>query len=194
MVETLLYRVLSLLRCIANPRDLTGADHSSVSDRELMRMHVEALFTHDAQGRMRRVNEPGGGKAPRFFFGRTAEGNVWRFRHDLGVGLIRELELACRAESVAEKELAEQVGSRPYETLLAQDAPVKSVWAGPIDRFPRLGELPDTPGTVLVTESNLVQQASPRQRPHLGAASAALFGASPVSGTRHGGKQSAPSL
>ena len=117
-------------------------------------MHVEALFTHDAQGRMRRVNEPGGGKAPRFFFGRTAEGNVWRFRHDLGVGLIRELELACRAESVAEKELAEQVRSRPYEALLAQDAPVKSVWAGPTYRFPRLGELPDASGTVLVTESN----------------------------------------
>ena len=117
-------------------------------------MHVEALFTHDAEGRMRRVNEPGSGKAPRFFFGRTAEGNVWRFRHDLGVGLIRELELACRAESVAEKELAEQVGSRPYEALLAHDAPVKSVWAGPSYRFPHPSKLPDTPGTVLITESN----------------------------------------
>ena len=133
---------------------LTGADHSNVSDRELMRMHVEALFTHDAQGRICRVNEPGGGKAPRFFFGRTAEGNVWRFRHDLGVELIRELELACRAEAVAEKASAEQVRSRLYEALLAQDAPVKSVWAGPTYRFPRPGKVPDTPGTVLVTESN----------------------------------------
>ena len=103
---------------------------------------------------MRTVNEPGGRKASRFFLGRTAEGNVWRFRHDLSAGLIRELEFACRAEPVAEKASAEQVRSRPYEALLAQDAPVKSVWVGPTYRFPRPSELPDTPGTVLVTESN----------------------------------------
>ena len=38
--------------------------------------------------------------------------------------------------------------------MLAQDTPVQSVWEGPTYRFPRLGELPETPGTVLVTESN----------------------------------------
>ena len=51
-----------------------GVGGRSISDRELMPMHVEALFTHDAEGRMRTVNEPGGGKAPRFFFGRDGRG------------------------------------------------------------------------------------------------------------------------
>ena len=125
-----------------------------IGNRDLMRMHVEVLFTHDAEGRMRTVNEPGGGNAPRFFLGRTAEGNVWRFRHDVSAGLIRELEIACRVEAVAENASAEQVRSRPYEVLLAQDAPVQSVWAGPAYRFPRPSKFPTALGTVLVTEPN----------------------------------------
>jgi len=40
-----------------------------------MRMHIDALFTHDARGRMLRVNEPMGKTAPRFFLGRTTQGN-----------------------------------------------------------------------------------------------------------------------
>ena len=42
-----------------------------VSDRELMEIHVEALFTSEVNGRLRGINDPGGdpGPAPRFFFG-----------------------------------------------------------------------------------------------------------------------------
>ena len=29
-------------------------------DRELMLMHIDALYAHDAQGRMLRINEPNG--------------------------------------------------------------------------------------------------------------------------------------
>ena len=52
--------------------------------REMMRIQAEALFTHDLNGRLSRVNEPNGARAPRFFLGRTAQGRVWRFRDDLG--------------------------------------------------------------------------------------------------------------
>jgi hypothetical protein len=41
---------------------------------ELLRIHVETLFTHDAMGRMVRVNEPAGKAAPRFYLGRSVEG------------------------------------------------------------------------------------------------------------------------
>jgi len=44
------------------------------SDLDLLDMQVEALFTHDADGRIVAVNEPAGGPAPRFFFGRTRGG------------------------------------------------------------------------------------------------------------------------
>jgi hypothetical protein len=33
-----------------------------MNDRELMRIHVEALFTRDAAGRLLRVNEPNGAR------------------------------------------------------------------------------------------------------------------------------------
>ena len=55
-------------------------------------MHVEALFTHDARGRMCHVNELGGAMAPLFFLGLTAGGNEWRFRHDISDALRKELE------------------------------------------------------------------------------------------------------
>lgn len=37
--------------------------------KDLMRLHVEALFTRDAAGRLLVVNEPTGAAAPRFFWG-----------------------------------------------------------------------------------------------------------------------------
>ena len=48
-------------------------------------MQVEALFTTDANGRLRGINDPDGeiGPAPRFFFGHTKEGSICRFRYDL---------------------------------------------------------------------------------------------------------------
>ena len=52
-----------------------------------MRFHLEALFTMDAAGRLVSVNESGGGPAPRFFLGRTREGNVWSVRHDIDPSL-----------------------------------------------------------------------------------------------------------
>ena len=45
-----------------------------------MRIHLEVLFRHDATGRMTGVNHTEGRIAPRFFLGRTDEGNEWRFR------------------------------------------------------------------------------------------------------------------
>ena len=48
-----------------------------------MRMHVEALFTHNENLRIESINQPDNGIAPRFFFGRRIAGNLWRFRTDL---------------------------------------------------------------------------------------------------------------
>lgn len=58
---------------------------------ELLERQVEALFTHDAAGRIVRQNEPDGPAAPLYFLGRTAAGNIWRVGqgvpHDLAVRL-----------------------------------------------------------------------------------------------------------
>jgi RimJ/RimL family protein N-acetyltransferase len=123
-----------------------------ISDRELMRAHIEALFTHDAAGDLVRVNELDGAPAPRFFLGRTVEGLVRRFRHDIDDELRRELETASEDVVVRERVLDSPPDPSRYEDILARSAPVQRTWAGPAFCFPR--ELPTTIGTVLVTEEN----------------------------------------
>jgi hypothetical protein len=124
---------------------------------ELMRFHVDALYTHDANGRMLSSNEPNGARAPRFFLGTTPDGCLWRFRDDL------EPEAIHALESLAEREVATTapLDARPYESILARFAPIRSTWTGPAFAFPP--ELPDPSGAVVqITEEN-----SLLLRPHL---------------------------
>lgn len=130
------------------------------TDLELMGMHVEALFTHDARGRMVRVNEPGGKEAPRFFLGRTAQGQVWRVRSDVDDALARELAAACAAEPPAGHPPRPSDRAAEYAALLARRAPVESTWSGPAYRFPEAMALPRD--TVPVTAEN-----AEILRPHL---------------------------
>jgi RimJ/RimL family protein N-acetyltransferase len=129
-------------------------------DLALMRIQVDTLFTHDAKGRMVRVNEPDGKAAPRFFLGRTAKGKVWRFRHDIDDALARELESACRREADGDDFAVPPHGATPYEELLARAARIERRWAGPAYRFPE--KLPTSSGTVAITPENI-----DLLRPHL---------------------------
>ena len=95
--------------------------------RDLMRLHVEALFTHDANNRLLRGNEPSGAEAPRFFLGRTADGPVIRFRHDLDDDTRHELEAAA---------LESEANVARFEEILARSAPVRNTWLGPAFSFP----------------------------------------------------------
>jgi hypothetical protein len=113
-----------------------------------MRLHIDALFTHDERGRLLRVNEPGGGEAPRFFLGKTAEGVEWRVRFDVDDDLVLALESAVLADHVADH----VDDSARYERLLARAAPVRRTWAGPAFHFP--AELPRPTDVVLVTAAN----------------------------------------
>jgi RimJ/RimL family protein N-acetyltransferase len=102
-----------------------------LDDREVMELHLRALFTHDARDRLVRVNEPGGGgEAPRFVLGRTRVGNLWRFRADLPRSLINEIEPLCMDEP-AEMDSA----PRHFESYQRLLAPVRTVWMGPAYRF-----------------------------------------------------------
>lgn len=78
-----------------------GAEHGhSIAPRDLMARHVDTLFRCDEQGRLRHVNELEAPAAPRFYLGRTTQGNVWRMRHDLPASLADHLDRLCRAEPV----------------------------------------------------------------------------------------------
>lgn len=119
---------------------------------DMMRLHVEALFTLDAAGRLLAVNEPGGAEAPRFFLGRTADGNVWWFRHDVDARLADDLRALCAARPTRLELEADDAAVAPFIERLARERPVRRTWAGPAFRFP--ADLPDDDGAVRVTSGN----------------------------------------
>ena len=107
-----------------------------LTDQELMAIHVQALFTHDAHSRLLFVNEPGGrAPAPRLFFGRTRAGNLWRFRADLPESLIEELEALCADEPLGQEFHRTPRHFKTYVRLLETHAPVHKTWSGPIYHF-----------------------------------------------------------
>src|SRR5690242_16363607 len=106
------------------------------NDRDLMRLHIEALFTHDALGRLLRVNEPDGARAPRFFLGKTALGVELRFRDDVDEETKRALTAAASAELVDARAAELPVDPAPYESILARQAPIQRTETGPAFSFP----------------------------------------------------------
>ena len=117
-----------------------------------MRLHIEALFTHDANGDMVRVNEPNGAAAPRFFLGRTAEGVALRFRHDVEPAIRRAIEAACEKQLAQPRPLDMPTDPLPYQQVLDRAGPVEKTWLGSAFCIPRT-VLPTAP-TVVVTAAN----------------------------------------
>ena len=117
-----------------------------------MRLHIEALFTHDANGDMVRVNEPNGGAAPRFFLGRTAEGVVIRFRQDVERALRREMEAACEKQLAQPRPLEMPTDPLPYQQILDRAAPVQKSWIGSAFCIPPTVQ--PTARTMVVTSAN----------------------------------------
>ena len=97
---------------------------------------MRALFVHDERGRIVTRNALDGGPAPRFFLGRTADGNRWRFRDDVPDGLAATLEALSAEEPVVADLRDPPHHDARYRNLLAGHAPVGEVWAGPAYRFP----------------------------------------------------------
>src|SRR5262245_6303363 len=124
-----------------------------LTDQELMTIHVQALFTHDAHSRLLAVNEPGGGgPAPRLFFGRTRAGNLWRFRADLPGNLIEELEALCVDEPVDLELHQNPRHFEAYARLLETHSPVLGLSTGPAYLFTEWLE-PSRP-LLAITETN----------------------------------------
>jgi len=110
-----------------------------LSNLQLLEMQADALFTHDEHGRIRDVNEPEGDRAPRFFFARSTEGNIWRCRDDVAEGTVRELERLVAAEPVRDDLRAEPRSLREFLAVLrAEPGIASSAWqyTGPAYRFP----------------------------------------------------------
>lgn len=113
--------------------------HSEPSERkptnlELMHFHVQALYIQDSHSKLLAVNDWCGGVVPRFFLGRTFQGNVWRFRHDLPGELCDELRSFCIEEPLVLS--GPPVHEEEYKKILSQHDPINLTWSGPAYGFP----------------------------------------------------------
>jgi RimJ/RimL family protein N-acetyltransferase len=117
-----------------------------------MQYHVEALYTHDDDRQLVAVNEPNGAPAPRFFLGRTIDGPVCRFRHDVAPDLRQELEAAVAKELVRGDGVDSPIDPAHYERIIGRHASVQRTWTGPAFCFP--DNLPASGDAIRVTREN----------------------------------------
>jgi GNAT acetyltransferase len=117
-----------------------------------MQCHVEAEFTHDAHGCLLRVNDAGAAPAPRFFLGRTAEGDLLRFRHDLGQDARRALKAIVESHARSGQAIHAPIDPAPYQEILGRLTPAERTWTGPAFSFPN--ELPIPAGVARISEAN----------------------------------------
>jgi RimJ/RimL family protein N-acetyltransferase len=125
----------------------------TVGDLELMKLHIDALYTRDARGRLVCINEPGDKPAPRVFLGRTSAGHLLRTRADVSDAIVADVlglvEAEPRSVSLAQRPRCGDA----IEALLAGHAPIERVWTGPaycIDP----NTLPKPADTVRLTAQN----------------------------------------
>jgi len=105
-------------------------------DISLLQLHIDALFRHDASGRILTTNETDGTRAPRLFLGRTTAGNLWRFRDDLPTDLVRELDAILAKEPITDDLRHPPACLTDVSQLLGNHAPIVSIDQGPAWYFP----------------------------------------------------------
>ncbi len=109
------------------------------SDLEWMALQVEALFVADARGRLLHRRAPDApAPAPRFFFGRTRHGHLWRFGADVPARTVAELARLAAGERAGWPLERPPEREEALRARLAADAPIEHVYHGPAFRFPEL--------------------------------------------------------
>ncbi len=133
---------------------------------ELINLQVATLFVIDADGRMRYINEPGYQEselkpAPRFFLGRTLQGNIWHFRYDLPDALVNDLEQLCRTEPVPENLATYPYNGEAIRAALNQHAPITQEFRGPAYRIPDSARLPGNVMIISAATAHLLEAYFP---------------------------------
>ena len=125
---------------------------SGQSHLQLMELHINTLFRGDPDERLRIVNELDAPPAPRFFMGRTQMGNRWRFRYDLPVDVVQQLERLCQAEPVAADLTSLPRNYQTITAVLHEHAPIQNQYRGPAYWVPDTLQVPAN--VVLISETN----------------------------------------
>jgi GNAT superfamily N-acetyltransferase len=124
-----------------------------ITDLCLLEIQADALFTHDPQGRICYVNEPDGDRAPRFFFARSREGNLWRFRDDLTDTIVEQLERLARSEPISSDLTSAPRHLDAFVRVLSGDSGEPAVHSGPEYVFPI--EIAEPEGVMPITRADI---------------------------------------
>lgn len=129
----------------------------NLSDHELMTLHCKTLFCLDDNNRLRTINEPGYPEPPRFWMGRTLQGNQWHFHHALPATTAAALEELCQAEPIA-TDLCQPPQTAPaIKAVLAKDAPISGEYRGPAYWVPQGAGMPDQATMITAANAELLR-------------------------------------
>lgn len=112
---------------------------------ELMNIQAEALYVHDQNGRITTTNEYNNRPAPRFFWGHTSNGSVFRFRSDIPNHVVHDI-LQIMDRDNPTKQLTNVINE------LEKDQGINGIWVGPAFVFNEI--IMDYTDATLVTEEN----------------------------------------
>lgn len=105
--------------------------HPNSSAIDLMSVHRTTLFRQDTNNRLGAVNEPGFPDPPRFWMGRTVQGNQWHFHYALPPETVAAVEVLCQAEPVAQNLRQPPQHVDTIKITLGHDTPIRSDYRGP---------------------------------------------------------------
>jgi hypothetical protein len=99
--------------------------------------------------------------------GRTLNGNVWHFRHDLPDELVRKLEVICRSEPIAVNLTHQPHTAMQIHAALDARGPLAAEERGPAYLIPENVRAPAD--TVVITKENadILEDTFPRMPRHL---------------------------
>ncbi len=142
---------------------------SPESDEQLMSIHVATLFTCDADGRILSLRRPWSrpGGAPRFFMGRSHDGNVWLFRHDIPDYLTRKLEVLCRSEPSAKDLMRPPRVASAIRAALQGHSPITREYRGPAYLIPEGTQEPTDAVLITQEKGRMLEAGFPWMLPHL---------------------------
>ncbi|MED0984706.1 GNAT family N-acetyltransferase [Bacillus paramycoides] len=116
-----------------------------LSELELIAIQAEVLFVHNQVGRIKSVNEHGNLKEPRFFLGRTREGNITRYHYNLHSETVNEI-----GKLISER--SNHIEIAKIIKILNEERAVENIWMGPTFMFPNNLNKPTR--TIRITEKN----------------------------------------
>lgn len=136
-------------------------EHPGYSKLQLLALQITTLFLVDSQQRLQSINEPDPPPAPRFFLGRTSEGNLWRFRADLPREAIERLDTLCRAEPLRSPQPSPPEHYDEIRAVLGSYAPIAGEYRGPAYLLPPIAQAPPQVARLSPAQAHLVHHTFP---------------------------------